>query len=104
MRYIHLNPLRARSEKSLAQRDCYRWSGHRVLMDKLKNDWQDRDYVLKWFGKKVINKTAKDAERAVRIGAEVLLQKSKENVPHDKGILENSGSVDSQLNPIQATT
>jgi hypothetical protein len=21
-------------------------------MGKIKNDWQDRDYVLKWFGKK----------------------------------------------------
>lgn len=32
--------------------------------------------------------------RAVRISAEVLLQISKNHVPHDKGILENSGSVD----------
>ena len=23
-----------------------------MLMGKIKNDWQDRDYVLKWFGKK----------------------------------------------------
>lgn len=57
-----------------------------------------------WRGKKLIGKTAKEAERALRIGAEVLLQKSKETVPHDKGILENSGSVDSQINPPTATT
>jgi len=52
VRYIHLNPLRARLAKNLAQLNRYRWSGHGVLMGKIKNDWQDRDYVLKWFGKK----------------------------------------------------
>jgi hypothetical protein len=48
----HLNPLRAKLVKSLAQLDRYRWSGHGVLMGKVKNDWQNRDYVLNWFGKK----------------------------------------------------
>jgi len=52
VRYIHLNPLRAGLVKSLAQLDRYRWSGHGVLMGRIKNEWQDRDYVLKWFGKK----------------------------------------------------
>lgn len=31
---------------------------------------------------------------AVRKTAEILLEKSKDHVPHDKGTLENSGSVD----------
>jgi len=52
VRYIHLNPLRARLVKSLTQLDRYRWAGHSVLMGKVKNDWQHRDYVLKWFGQK----------------------------------------------------
>jgi len=52
VRYIHLNPLRAKSVKSLDKLDRYRWSGHGVLMGMVKNEWQDRDYVLKWFGKK----------------------------------------------------
>jgi REP element-mobilizing transposase RayT len=52
VRYIHLNPLRGKLVKNLAQLDRYRWSGHRILMGKIKNEWQDRDYVLKWFGKK----------------------------------------------------
>jgi len=52
VRYIHLNPLRARLVKTLSQLDRYRWSGHGVLMGKIERDWQDRDYVLKWFGKK----------------------------------------------------
>ena len=52
VRYIHLNPLRAKLVKSIDNLDRYRWSGHGVLMGKVKNEWQDRDYVLKWFGNK----------------------------------------------------
>ena len=51
MRYIHLNPLRAKLVKNLEKLDRYRWSGHGVLMGKDENEWQHRDYVLKWFGK-----------------------------------------------------
>ncbi len=53
VRYIHLNPLRASLVQSLAQLDRYPWSGHGILMGKRANDWQDGDYVLSWFGKKV---------------------------------------------------
>ncbi len=52
VRYIHLNPLRAKLVKSLTQLDRYRWCGHGVLMGKIKNEWQDRDFVLRWFGQK----------------------------------------------------
>ncbi len=52
LRYIHLNPLRAKLVESLAELDRYRWCGHSVLMGRIKRDWQHRDYVLKWFGKK----------------------------------------------------
>lgn len=52
VRYIHLNPLRAMLVKSLSQLDRYRWSGHGAIMGKFKCDWQDRDYVLRWFGQK----------------------------------------------------
>jgi len=34
----------------LSELDRYRFGGHGVLMGKLKNDWQDADYVLKQFG------------------------------------------------------
>ncbi len=52
VRYIHLNPLRAKLVKSLTQLGRYRWCGHGVLMGKIQNEWQDRDYVLRWFGQK----------------------------------------------------
>ena len=61
VRYIHLNPLRARIVKSISELDKYHWSGHGVLMGKIKNEWQDRDYVLSWFGEK-----EGDASRAYR--------------------------------------
>ncbi len=52
VRYIHLNPLRAGIVKTLTELDGYRYSGHGVLMGKVKYKWQDVDYVLNWFGNK----------------------------------------------------
>jgi len=54
VRYIHVNPVRARVVKNLQGLDKYRWSGHGVLMGKVKHKWQDRDYVLSWFGDKEV--------------------------------------------------
>lgn len=53
VRYIHLNPLRAGLVSNLSELERYAWSGHAVLMGKLKKKWQDDEYVLKWFGEKV---------------------------------------------------
>jgi len=53
VRYIHLNPLRAGLVQNLEQLDRYPWSGHGVLMGKVNYSWQDVDYVLSWFGKRV---------------------------------------------------
>jgi REP element-mobilizing transposase RayT len=52
VRYIHLNPLRAKLVENLTMLDRYKYSGHSMLMGKVGNDWQDRDYVLSWFGSK----------------------------------------------------
>jgi hypothetical protein len=52
VRYIHLNPLRAGLVDTITQLDRYRWSGHGVIMGNIKNDWQNCDYVLKYFGSK----------------------------------------------------
>jgi len=51
VRYIHLNPLRANLVKSLAELDRYFWCGHSAVIGKRKYDWQDYNYILKWFGK-----------------------------------------------------
>ena len=58
VRYIHLNPLRASIVKNLGELDRYPWSGHRVLMGREKNDWQERNYVLQQF-----HRREKDAVR-----------------------------------------
>lgn len=50
VRYIHLNPLRAGLVKDLGELGPYPYTGHSVLMGKTKRDWQDRDYVLRYFG------------------------------------------------------
>lgn len=52
VRYIHLNPLRAGVVKDLKTLNNYAWCGHRVLMGKVSCNWQDRDYVLRLFGKR----------------------------------------------------
>ena len=62
VRYIHLNPLRAKSVESLTESDKYPYSGHSVLMGKVKRDFQDTAYVLRLFGRKVA--AARKAYRA----------------------------------------
>ena len=49
VRYIHLNPLRAKIVKDLNELGRYAYSGHSVLMGKRKRDWQDVEYVLGYF-------------------------------------------------------
>jgi REP element-mobilizing transposase RayT len=50
--YIHLNPLRAGLVNSLEELNRYPWSGHAVVMNRIKHTWQDRDYVLRYFSGK----------------------------------------------------
>ncbi len=52
VRYIHLNPLRAGLVKDFDQLGPYRFSGHSVILEKRKNDWQDVDYVLSCFAQR----------------------------------------------------
>jgi putative transposase len=52
VRYIHLNPFRAGIVPDLEALGTYQHSGHAAIMGRIKNDWQDTDYVLAHFGKK----------------------------------------------------
>jgi REP element-mobilizing transposase RayT len=52
VRYIHLNPLRAKIVVDLENLDRYPYCGHRALMGKGKTEWQDVEYVLGYFGRK----------------------------------------------------
>ena len=50
VRYIHLNPLRAGLVETMQKLDWYHWCGHSVIVGRRKRSWQERDYVLGWFG------------------------------------------------------
>ncbi len=54
VRYIHLNPLRARLVKQLKELDKYSYCGHSVLMGKKKHEWQDTDYILRLYNRKYL--------------------------------------------------
>jgi len=45
--------LRAGDVKSMDALGRYAWCGHSVVMGHVKRDWQDVEYVLKWFGRTV---------------------------------------------------
>jgi len=49
VRYIHLNPIRANIVKDITALDKYPYTGHTVIMGKVKNDWQDIEWVLKLY-------------------------------------------------------
>jgi len=53
LRYIHLNPLRAKIVADLEALDIYSWSGHAVLMGQAKVYGQVVDDVLLHFGKRL---------------------------------------------------
>jgi putative transposase len=52
VRYIHLNPLRAKVVSDISKLNKYAYSGHSVLMGQRKRPWQDTDYVLSYFGRR----------------------------------------------------
>ncbi len=70
VRYIHLNPVRAKMFTTLEQLDDYKWSGHRSLMENAGCSWMDTTYVLSQFAGSL--RKAKEAYRSfVREGLEM---------------------------------
>jgi REP element-mobilizing transposase RayT len=49
VRYIHLNPIRAKLVNTMGELDRYPWSGHRMIIGKDKYPWMDRTYILGQF-------------------------------------------------------
>jgi hypothetical protein len=52
-RYIHLNPLRAKFVEDTNGLKRLPYSGHSALVGRIKRPWQDTDYVLSFFGRKL---------------------------------------------------
>ena len=65
VRYIHLNPLRARLVANMAELDRYAYSGHSTLVGMHPQKGQDTDYILTRFGK-----TTSAARRKYRVFVE----------------------------------
>jgi len=59
VRYIHLNPVRAKIVTTLKELDRYPWSGHSTVMGNGRQPWMDTVYVLSQFG--VRKKAARNA-------------------------------------------
>jgi len=53
VRYIHLNPIRAKLVADMKVLDHYPYSGHSVLVGKIAVTWQNTRYILRLFGDKV---------------------------------------------------
>jgi putative transposase len=115
VRYIHLNPLRAGLVTDLTELASYAYSGHSVLMGKKKRAWQDRVYVLKYFGQterearrrylSFVLKGVEEGSRPDLVGGGLLrsaggwkglkeLRDAGEKVRADERILGGSGFVD----------
>jgi putative transposase len=86
VRYIHLNPVRAHLVGNLSDLNRYPWCGHTVLMGRIKNDWQDRDYVLSWFGKR-----EGEARRAYRKYIEKGISQGRRPELVGGGVVRSSG-------------
>ena len=67
VRYIHLNPLRAKIVGDIKELDRYNYCGHSVLTGKKRLEWQDVEYVLSYFGKSV-GKARKEYKTYIKEG------------------------------------
>ena len=55
VRYIHLNPLRARLVADMKQLDKYPWSGHSLLMNQTEHNWQNTTDIYMLFSDETIS-------------------------------------------------
>jgi putative transposase len=84
--YIHLNPLREGLVENLQHLADYPWSGHSVLMNRVRYDWMDRDYVLKFFGR-----TEGSARKAYLLFLESEMGIDREQELSGGGLLRSQG-------------
>ena len=66
-RYVHMNPVRAGMVRDVEQLRDYRWSGHSAIMGRVKQQWQDVNTILAYFGKG--KKAVEKYEEFVKEGA-----------------------------------
>ena len=86
VRYIHLNPFRAKLVADIKTLDKYPFCGHAVIMGKKNMDWQDDTYVLKMFGDK-----RSTARRRYKIFVQKGIQEGKRPDLTGGGLIRSSG-------------
>jgi REP element-mobilizing transposase RayT len=122
VRYIHLNPLRAKVVQSMTQLDHYPYCGHNVLVCGVDHNWQDVNKVLSLFAKRLntaskhyrafVEKGISQGKRPDLIGGGLIrsaggwtkykaLARSRVHLKGDERILGNSDFVKSVLEKAQ---
>ncbi|MCB2149687.1 MAG: transposase [Deltaproteobacteria bacterium] len=86
VRYIHLNPLRARIVADLNALDGYTYCGHSRLTGRISDGWQSEDGVLSLFGKQ-----RKAARRYYRSFIQKGLAQGKKPELTGGGLLRSAG-------------
>ncbi|MBW2606290.1 MAG: transposase [Deltaproteobacteria bacterium] len=86
VRYIHLNPIRAKLVTDIKALDKYSFCGHSVIMGKRNKDWQDDGYVLKLF-----NDKRSTARRRYKIFVQKGIQEGKRPDLTGGGLVRSSG-------------
>jgi hypothetical protein len=86
VRYIHLNPIRARLVTDIKTLDKHSFCGHAIIMGKKKKDWQDAAYVLKLFDSK-----RSTARRRYKIFVQKGIQEGKRPELTGGGLIRSSG-------------
>ena len=122
VRYIHLNPLRAKQVLDLKELERYAYCGHSVILGHHRNDWQSVDETLLLFGKKVfvarrryrefIKKAASQGRRPELVGGGLIrsvggwqafkaLDRTDVHLKSDERILGDSDFVETVLRQAQ---
>jgi len=110
--------LRATLVKSLRELDGCPWCGHSGIMGRKRHEWQDREYVLSWFGRREAEATKayrryvqegiEDGRRPELVGGGLIrslggwsqavsLRRSKERVLGDERILGSGAFVERMI-------
>jgi REP element-mobilizing transposase RayT len=86
VRYIHLNPIRARLVKDLDELGRHPFCGHSVIMGKMKKPWQDTEGVLGMFGENL-----RASRRAYRLFVEKGIAEGRRKDLTGGGLLRSAG-------------
>ena len=86
VRYVHLNPLRAKLVKDTKTLEKYPYSGHSAILGKVKRDWQQVGYVLGFFGKR-----KSDARKAYQHFVEQGVEQGRRPELIGGGLLRSTG-------------